>query len=172
MNSKNLSIVAGLFAFSLTAIPFAAKADIFTSYSNSQANSQIVAQAQPEKKDRKANFEKFAQELGLSDSQKSRITEIRNNTRTEIDKILTPEQRQERQQRQANSQNRQEGRNRGFKANLTDAQKADIKKIMQSSRVDMEAVLTPEQKEKFEQLRQNRRDRKQERRQQNNTNPG
>ncbi len=171
MNSKNLSIVAGLFAFSLTAIPFAAKADIFTSYSNSQANSQIVAQATSVKQGKKANFEKFAQELGLTDSQKARLAEIRNNTRTEIDKILTPEQRQQRQQRQANSQNRQEGRNRGSKANLTDAQKADIKKIMQSSRADMEAVLTPEQKVKFDQLRSERRDRKQERRQQsNNTN--
>jgi periplasmic protein CpxP/Spy len=165
MNSKNLSIVAGLFAFSLTAIPFAAKADIFTSYSNSQ----IVAQAQSGKKDRKANFEKFAQELGLSDKQKSDLAAIRKETRIKVDGILTSEQRQQRQQRQANPQNRQEGRiNRGFKANLTDAQKADIKEIMQSSRADMEAVLTPEQKAKFEQLRSERRDRKQERRQQFN----
>ncbi len=166
MNSKNLSIVAGLFAFSLTAIPFAAQADVFTS----NLNSQIVAQAQPGKKYKKANFEKFAQELGLTDAQKSDLARIRKETRSKIDGILTTEQLQ---QRQANSQNRQEGRNRGFKANLTDAQKADIKKIMQSSRADMEAVLTPEQKQKFEQLRQNRRDRRQERRQQsNNTNPG
>ncbi|PAX51182.1 P pilus assembly/Cpx signaling pathway, periplasmic inhibitor/zinc-resistance associated protein [Brunnivagina elsteri] len=141
MNSRNLSIVASIFAFSLTAIPFAAKADVFTSHSNLDSNSQIVAQAQPEKKDRKANFEKFAQELGLTDDQKTKIAEIRANTRTEVDKILTPEQRQERQQRkaerQANPQNRQEGRrNRGFKANLTDAQKAEIKKIMQSSKGD------------------------------------
>ena len=164
MNSRNLSIVASIFAFSLTAIPFAAKADVFTSHSNLDSNSQIVAQAQPGKKDRKANFEKFAQELGLSDSQKTRIAEIRANTRTEVDKILTPEQRQE---RQANPQNRQEGRNRGFKASLSDAQKAEIKKIMQSSRADMEAVLTPEQKAKFEQLRQNRKERRQERRQPN-----
>jgi periplasmic protein CpxP/Spy len=164
MNPKNLSIVASLFAFSLTVIPFAAKADVFTSHS------QIVAQSQPAKKDQKANFEKFAQELGLTDSQKSDFARIRTNTRTKIDAILTPEQRQ---QRQAASQNRQEGRNRGFKAlNLSETQKTDIKQIMQASKAEMEALLTPEQKQKFEQLRQTRRDRRQQRQQSNGTNPG
>jgi periplasmic protein CpxP/Spy len=161
MNFKNLSIVASLFAFSLTAIPFAAKADVFAPNSHSQ----VVAQAQHVKKDRKANFERFTQELGLTDSQQSRLAEIRNNTRTKVDAILTPEQRQ------ANLQKRQEGRkNREFRASLSDDQKTQIRQIMQSSKAEMEAVLTPEQKQKFEQLRQNRRDRHQQRQQSNGTN--
>ncbi|BAZ39959.1 hypothetical protein NIES4101_59160 [Calothrix sp. NIES-4101] len=156
MNTKNLSIVAGLFAFSLSAIPFAANANVFTS----RSDSQIFAQAQPVKKNKKAYFEKFAQELGLTDSQKSQLAQIRQNTKAEIDKVLTPEQRQ---QRQAASQNREGRRNRKAQLNLSDAQKAQIKQIMQSSKAQMDEVLTPEQKQKLEQLRQNRGNRRQQR---------
>ncbi|NJL63970.1 MAG: P pilus assembly/Cpx signaling pathway, periplasmic inhibitor/zinc-resistance associated protein [Methylacidiphilales bacterium] len=172
MNFKNISIVASVasvFAMTLIAIPFAAKADIFNSNSNS--SSQIIAQTQPLKRDKKAYFEKFAQELGLTDAQKSDLARIRNNTRTEIDRILTPEQRQQRQQRQATSQNRQGRRNGGFKAlNLTEDQKANIRRVMQASKSDMEAVLTPEQKQKFEQLRQDKRNIRQQRQQSNGVN--
>ncbi|MEA5569842.1 P pilus assembly/Cpx signaling pathway, periplasmic inhibitor/zinc-resistance associated protein [Calothrix sp. UHCC 0171] len=158
MKTKNLSIVAGLFAFSLSAIPFAANANVFNF--RSRSDSQTVAQAQPVKKNKKAYSEKFAQELGLTDSQKSQLAQIRQNTKAEIDKVLTPEQRQ---QRQAAYQNREGRRNGKAKLNLSDAQKAQIKQIMQSSKAQMDSVLTPEQKQKLEQLRQNRGNRRQQR---------
>jgi periplasmic protein CpxP/Spy len=141
---SRLSILAGIVALSLAAIPFAVNANTLTS------QSQVVAQAV----EGKPNRGKFAQELGLTDTQKADLSEIRKNTRAEILKVLTPEQRT---QWEAAKQNRQ-ARRGGFKAlNLSEDQKAQIKKIRQDSKADMEAVFTPEQKQKIEQMRQNRR---------------
>ncbi|MBF2067630.1 MAG: P pilus assembly/Cpx signaling pathway, periplasmic inhibitor/zinc-resistance associated protein [Calothrix sp. C42_A2020_038] len=148
MKLRNLSILAGIFTLSLTAIPFAVTASPLTS------QSQIVAQAQP----RKANRGKFAQELGLTDAQKTRLAEIRQTTKTQIEQVLTPEQRA---QWQAAKQNRQ-ARRGGFQSlNLTDDQKAQINRIRESSKTQMEAVFTPEQKQKMEQMRQGWRQRRQ-----------
>jgi periplasmic protein CpxP/Spy len=149
MKLNKFSLIAGIVFLSVATNTFAANAQSFSS------QSQIIAQAQPAKK---ARFEKFAQELGLTDEQQSQLTAIREKQRSEIDKILTPEQRQ---LRQTAMQNRQ-GRRAKFQAlNLSDSQKNEIKKIMASSKQDMEAILTPEQKQKFEQIRSSRRERRQ-----------
>lgn len=147
MKSK-LSVLAGIVALSITAIPFVAKANTLTS------QSQIVAQTT----DAKPNRGKFAQELGLTDTQKAQLTKIRQDTRAAIENVLTPEQRT---QWQAAKQNRQ-ARRGGFKAlNLSEDQRAQIKKIKETSKTQMEAVFTAEQKQKIQQMRQNGRERRQ-----------
>ena len=145
---SRLSILAGIVALSLTAIPFAANANTQTS------QSQIVAQAT----EAKPNRGKFAQELGLTDTQKADLNRIRQETRAAIEKVLTPEQRTA---WEAAKQNRQ-ARRGGLKAlNLTEDQRAEIKKIRENSKTRMEAVFTPEQKQKIQEMRQNWRSRRQ-----------
>jgi periplasmic protein CpxP/Spy len=144
-----LSILVGIVALSLTAIPFAVKANTTLT-----SQSQIVAQAT----DKKPNREKFAEELGLTDTQKSELQKIRQETRTAIQGVLTPEQRT---QWEAAKNNRQ-ARREGLKAlNLSEEQRASIKKIKEDSKAKMDAVLTAEQKQKIEQMRQNWRSRRQ-----------
>ncbi|RUT09175.1 hypothetical protein DSM106972_012280 [Dulcicalothrix desertica PCC 7102] len=147
MKSK-LSVLVGIVALSITAIPFVAKANTLTS------QSQIVAQTT----DAKPNRGKFAEELGLTDTQKAELTRIRQETRAAIEKVLTPEQRT---QWQAAKQNRQ-ARRGGFKAlNLSEDQRAEIKKIKEASKTQMQAVFTDEQKQKIQEMRQNWRTRRQ-----------
>ncbi|NMG21151.1 Spy/CpxP family protein refolding chaperone [Brasilonema bromeliae] len=136
MKLKNLSLICGAIALSLTTASFAVKAE---------ANSSlplVVAQSQ----EKEGSF----QRLGLTSDQKAKIKEIRTNTRTEVDKILTEQQRE---QLKTARQNRQ-GKG-GFAAlNLSDDQKNQLKQVMQSQKTQIEAVLTPEQKQQLQKYRQ------------------
>jgi Spy/CpxP family protein refolding chaperone len=100
-----------------------------------------------------------------------------DNSRTQIEAVFTPEQkakleaaRQARQAQRQQGQRPQAGR-RGNVAdlNLTQDQKNRIKSIRQSSKQQIEAVLTPEQRAKLQELKANRRQRWQQR--QNNQTP-
>ncbi len=107
------------------------------------------------------------QELGLTDAQKTQIQAIRRDSRTKFEALLTPEQKakleaakQARQaQRQAGQGQRQPGQRRGkggyADLNLTEAQKTQMRQIRESEKQQIQAVLTPEQLQKLEQLRQN-----------------
>ncbi len=156
MKLQKLSLLAGIVALSLTAVPFAVKAQTISS------SPLVVAQEVPGK----GPF----QRLGLSDEQKAQIAEIRRNSQAEIEKILTPEQRQQLEQLKAERQNRQgnrQGRRNKFASlNLTEEQRTQIQQIMQSRKSQIESVLTPEQKQQLQQYRENMRSR----RQQNNPN--
>lgn len=141
MKTKTLSLIAGVFALTLTAVPFAAKA-------NTTLNAPLqLAQATSTHHHRGRFFE----QLGLSDPQKSQIKEIRSSTREQIKQIITPDQEQAFKTAIQNHQ--------GFKAarqamNLTDDQKSELKQIRQSSRDQIKAVLTPDQQTKLQELRQ------------------
>jgi periplasmic protein CpxP/Spy len=163
MKLKTLSLIAGAFtkcapcalALTLTSIPFAVQAEPTSS------SPLLVAQVP-----KKGPW----QELGLTDAQKNQIQAIRQNTRTQIEGILTPEQKakleatkQERQaQRQAGQGQQQAGqrqrsRNKFADLNLTEQQKTQMRQIWESSKQQMQAVLTPEQQAKLKQLQENRR---------------
>jgi Spy/CpxP family protein refolding chaperone len=163
MNRKRLSFLAAAFALTLTATPF-------------------VAQAQPTSPNRQPGKE-FAQKspwqkLGLTDEQKAKMQEIRRNARAEMEKVLTAEQKeqlkaamQERRNQRSQGEGRMEGRGRGkgkkdnaFAAlNLTEAQKTRMREIKESSKQQMEAVLTPAQQEQLKQMQENRKSRSQQR---------
>ncbi len=122
--------------------------------------------------------------LNLTPEQQAQLKQIRESTRSQIDAVLTPEQKAQLQQMHANRQmkpGRGNGQANGqgwgdrpnggkpglginhdadfqrgpFAAlNLTADQRTRIQAIMQSSKQQMDAVLTPEQKAKLQQMRQ------------------
>jgi periplasmic protein CpxP/Spy len=138
MKLKKLSLIAAAIALSLTATHEAVKA---------QTNSpEPAGQVAPSQK--KDAFE----QLGLTDAQKTQLKEIRENSKSQIEAVLTPAQRE-----QLKTSMQSGERKRGFASlNLTSEQKTQIREIKQSSRQKMQAVLTPEQQEQLKQMRQNR----------------
>jgi periplasmic protein CpxP/Spy len=101
-------------------------------------------------------------ELNLTDTQKSQIQTIRRDSRTKFEAVLTPEQKAKleaaKQARRAQGQTGQGQRQRKDKfaeLNLTEAQKTQMRQIRESEKQQIQAVLTPEQRQKLEQFRQN-----------------
>ncbi len=90
--------------------------------------------------------------LNLSADQKAKMKAIRETTHTQVDGVLTAEQRTQLQAQKS------QGRGKGWKSlNLSADQKARIKTIMQASRRDREAILTPAQLEQMRQFQSQRR---------------
>lgn len=90
-------------------------------------------------------------ELNLTQEQKNKMAEIHKNTRAEIDKILTQEQKDK---FKAAMQNRQ-GMQAAFEAmNLSEDQKTKMQEIRETSRKQMQEVLTTEQKQKIREMMQ------------------
>lgn len=158
MKLKTLSFIAGAIAIGLTAIPFAVQAQ--TAFSSPL----LIAQAPPNKGP--------WQKLNLTDAQKNQLKQIRESTRAQIDEVLTAEQKAqmekfkaERQAQRGQGQRPQQRGERGKKGfaalNLSEDQKAQIKKIMESSKAQTQAVFTPEQREQMKQFRENARARRQ-----------
>jgi periplasmic protein CpxP/Spy len=157
MKIKHLSLVAGAIALTLTTTSLAVNAETTSS------SSFLVAQEQP--RGRKGIW----QELGLTDAQKTQIQEIRRNSREEINKILTEEQRAQLAQVKNSMQN-QSSRRGGWKSmmdslNLSEEQKTQIREVKRSQKAQIEAVLTEEQREQFKKIREERRARRQQYRQ-------
>lgn len=158
MQLKPLSLLVGALALTLSATPFAVHAQ------TNSASAPVVAQA-----GKKGPWES----LGLSNQQKARIQQIMSNSRTQVEAVFTPEQKAKleaaRQARQAQRQQGQrpqagEGRKIMAELNLTDAQKTRIRSIRESTKQQIEAILTPEQRAKLQELEANARQRWQQRR--------
>ncbi|MCV3213146.1 hypothetical protein OGM63_06340 [Plectonema radiosum NIES-515] len=153
MKLKNLSLIAGAIALSLSATPFVV---------NAQKISQTPTQV---KSDRNGPFER----LGLTDAQKTQIKDIRSNSRAQMEAILTSEQKQQleaaKQAHQGQSrQERGQGQRpkRGFASlNLTEEQKTKMREIRESEKNQIQAILTPEQQQKFQEFKDNMRSRRQ-----------
>jgi Spy/CpxP family protein refolding chaperone len=140
MQLKKISFIAGAIALSLAIIPFSVKAE--TNSLSPQAP-KLVAQLPPIP---------FLERLGLTETQKTQLTEVRQNTRSEIQNILTPEQQEQFQTLTANMDRRLEA----FRSlNLNDQQKVQVWNILQSKKSQVEDILTPEQRQKVQTLRQN-----------------
>ena len=142
MKLKKLSFLAGAIALTLTAIPFAAQADI------SSSSPVIVAQGK-----KQGGWKS----LNLTDAQKAQMQEIKKSSRAEMERILTPQQLQQLQAAKASGE-RKRG---GWKSlNLTDAQKAELKKVKESQKAQFEAILSTEQKAKLQEMKQMRQNRR------------
>jgi periplasmic protein CpxP/Spy len=159
MQLQKLSLIAGAFALSLTAMPFAVKAETISSSPIQIAQTPTQA---PRKGEGKFN------RLGLTDAQKAQMAEIRRETKAQMEAILTPQQRE---QLQTARQNRQGKRQVWRNLNLTDAQRNQMRQIMQTQKSKMEAILTSEQRQRLEEFRQNRQNMRSRRQQMNNSNP-
>ncbi|NEU71030.1 P pilus assembly/Cpx signaling pathway, periplasmic inhibitor/zinc-resistance associated protein [Hassallia byssoidea VB512170] len=153
MKLKSLSLIAAAIALSLSATPFVV---------NAQKISQTPTQVKPA---RNGPFER----LGLSDEQKTKIQEIRRNSKAQMEGILTPEQKQQLQaakqarQGQPRQQTPQGQRpKRGFASlNLTEEQKTKMREIRESEKNQIQAILTPEQQQQLKQFQDNMRSRRQ-----------
>jgi periplasmic protein CpxP/Spy len=86
--------------------------------------------------------------LNLTAEQKTKLEQLRATTRTQMDTVFTPEQRQQAKLRQ---ERRREMGDKWKNLNLTAEQKAKLKEIRQSSKVQFEAILTPEQQQQAKQ---------------------
>jgi periplasmic protein CpxP/Spy len=147
MQLKVIPILAGAIALTFAATPLMVNAE-------PNPNAPLPGEgSQPFKK---------IEGLNLTQDQKDKIKEIRENTRTQIQGILTTEQ-QEQFKTAMQSGQRQRPRQVFATLNLTEQQKTQIRQIMQTSKQQMQAVLTPEQQQKVEQFRNNMRSRRQER---------
>ncbi len=91
-------------------------------------------------------------DLNLTPEQQQRMQQIRQNARTQMQQVLTPEQRQQLSQLQGQSP--EQRRTSVKNLNLTDAQKQQMKQIRTSTRQQIEAILTPEQRQQLEARRQ------------------
>ncbi|MBO1059068.1 MAG: P pilus assembly/Cpx signaling pathway, periplasmic inhibitor/zinc-resistance associated protein [Dolichospermum sp. JUN01] len=162
MKLKTLSLLAGTLALTLTATPFAVQAQ------------QNPSSPQPRQEwQKRGQFQK----LNFTTEQKAKIKEIRNNTRAQIETVLTTEQKNQlkskkderKAQRQQGQGQEQRREGRGKKGdifdslNLTETQKNQIKQIKESSKQQIDAVLTPQQQEQMKQRREEMRSRRQQR---------
>lgn len=137
MKFKNLSLIAGAIALSLTAVPFKVKAE-----TTSTAPLQL-AQRQPTKPNQGG--------IELTPQQQTQIEQIRGNVRKEIEQVLTKEQRT---QIQTAMQSGKSGREAFAGLTFTPKQQSQLQQIMISSQQKMEAVLTSDQKAELARLRQ------------------
>ncbi|MCC5602592.1 Spy/CpxP family protein refolding chaperone [Nostoc favosum] len=147
MKLKALSLVAGAIALTLTATSFAVDAQT--------ASPSPVLLAQTPQKERGP-----WKELGLTDAQKNQIQAIKRDSRTKMEAVLTPEQKAKLEAaKQARQAQRQAGQRRGkggyADLNLSETQKTQMRQIRESEKQQIQAVLTPEQRQKLEQFRQN-----------------
>ncbi len=138
MQFKWMPMLAGAIALSVTPIPLVVQAELAPS------SPQLLAQAREPRK---------LEALGLTQEQQTRIAEIRRNTRSQMEAVLTPEQREK---LKAARESRQQRRETFAALNLTPEQKTKLRQIRQSAKSQFEAVLTPEQRQKLQQFRQSR----------------
>lgn len=109
--------------------------------------------------------------LNLTSEQQAQIEQIHQNQRSQIDAILTEEQRTQLQQdfqnrgprpSEENQGSPRRGEGRGMRRspfeslNLTAEQRSQIEAVMRSSREQMDAVLTDEQRQQLQQHQQQR----------------
>ena len=158
MKIKLMPMLAGAIVLGAAAIPFAV---------NAQANSsgqQLLAQAQPDQRQGKEG--KWAK-LNLTDAQKQQMRQIKQETRAQMQNILTPEQQATLQAAMQNGQGRNRQAWKQVKESLNDDQKAQMRTLMEQQKARIEAILTDEQKQQLEQMRQEWQQRRQQRQQGN-----
>ena len=88
--------------------------------------------------------------LNLTPEQETKMRQIRQAAREQMNGILTPEQRTT---LETARQNRQNPRQVFESLNLTDEQKTRIEQVRRRSREQMDAILTPEQRQQMQQRR-------------------
>lgn len=102
------------------------------------------------------NQNKFAG-VELTETQRRQLKEIHRNTRSQIEDVLTSQQRR---QLESSRDGGNQGRTAFGQMNLSSEQRSQIQSIMSSARNRTDAILTPEQRE---QVQRNMEQRRQER---------
>ncbi|MBM0742755.1 hypothetical protein JOY44_14255 [Phormidium sp. CLA17] len=140
MNIKHILLLPGVLALTLAAVPF------------------MPASAQGQTAPNQANPPKWGMNrLNLTDSQKTQMQQIRQNTKSEINAYL--------QSQGITVPQGQNPREAMRSLNLSEAQKAQLKAIYQKGKQQVQAILTTEQKAMMQERRGKMKDRGQQRRQ-------
>lgn len=100
-------------------------------------------------------MERIFSELNLTEAQKSRLEQIREETRAQIRNILTAEQRAAVESAISEGERPREAMRA---ANLSQEQREQVRSIHRAARDKMKNVLTAEQRQQLEQMRQSRRE--------------
>jgi periplasmic protein CpxP/Spy len=137
MKLKFMPMLVGAIAIALATTDIAVKAE------PASPSRILLAQA-----DQPHGFDR----LGLSQEQKAKVAQIRQNTRSQIEAVLTPQQRE--QLKTAMQDSRQNKRQVFSTLNLTPEQRTQMRQIRQSAKSQFEAVLTPEQRQQMQESRQ------------------
>jgi Spy/CpxP family protein refolding chaperone len=150
MNSRILTLLTGAIALSIS--------------STLPAFAQSTTPTAPSPGHRMGHM-KF---LNLTAEQQAKIEQIRQNTRSQIDNILTAEQKAQLQRERENqgtppALGGQGKRGGGFFAslNLTAEQRSQIEAVKRSAKEQIDAILTPEQRQQLQQRMQQRQQRRQ-----------
>lgn len=117
---------SGCLVGALTLLPFAAQADAPT--------------ALP--------FPAAIEQLNLTDDQSAQLAALRQNTRSQLEAVVSPEQRQ----RFQTTWQQEDIRSAIAAMNLTPDQRQQVRSILQTSRQQAAQVLTAEQKQELRQL--------------------
>lgn len=121
----------------------------------------VTAQAQPTQQRQPGQAQKGPYKgIELTEQQKAQMQTIRQNTRTQIEGILTPEQRAQFQAAIGSGQKR---RSAYADMNLSEQQQSQIREIMQSAKTQTEAVLTPAQRQQLQTIREQKQQQRQNR---------
>ncbi|MEO0520294.1 MAG: Spy/CpxP family protein refolding chaperone [Cyanobacteria bacterium P01_A01_bin.116] len=120
--------------------------------SQSQKDAILTAEQRATLESSETQGRRAWRQLDLSDGQKEQMRALRDSTREQVSAVLTPEQRTQMEELHA-----ARGKGRGHRGgerleqlNLTDAQSAEIETIRTSTRTQMEALLTTEQRATLE----------------------
>lgn len=140
MKFKNLSLIAGAIALTLTAVPFSVKAETTNS-----APIQL-AQNPPAKPDAQRGIQ-----IKLTPKQQTEFRKIDNGIRDQVKKVMTPQQLQ---QIQTAMESGKSGREAFAAVNFTPEQQAQLQKIFITSQQQKEALLTADQQAQLARLRQ------------------
>jgi Spy/CpxP family protein refolding chaperone len=140
LNAKFASAIAivGLTATTLVGIPFSAQA---------QATTEPAFPALHER------LEELAEELELTDYQRSQFQQLREDRRVELEAIIMPEQQEAFRQAIANGER---FRDAIQAINLSEQQRQDIRNLFESSREEARDILTPAQQEELQEIIQSR----------------
>ena len=140
MKFKNLSLIAGAFALTLTAVPFSVNAETTKS-----APIQL-AQNPPAQPPAQRGIQ-----IKLTRQQQAEFRKIDNGIRDQVQKLMTPQQLQ---QIKTAMESGKSGREAFGAINLTSEQQAEFQKIYITSQQQKEALLTRDQKAQLARFRQ------------------
>lgn len=139
MKRKLLPLLAGAIALSFTTAPSIVQAQL--------------RQSQPGQIQKQRKFAG----VELTESQRTQLLEIHRNTRSQIEAVLTSEQKR---QLESGKESGNKGRTAFADMNLSSEQKARIQSIMRTAKTRTDDILTPEQRQ---QVQRNMEQRRQER---------
>ncbi|BAZ16616.1 hypothetical protein NIES4071_84940 [Calothrix sp. NIES-4071] len=160
--NKLMPFLVGAVAFSVATVPLIVKADAI------HKGFPLIAQGEQTPYKKGGNWAN----LNLTDTQKQQLRDIKQETRSLIEKVYTPDQLAKLEAAKSQRQQGQRTNRRELmqSLNLNEDQKARIKQIREAQKAKMDSVFTADQKRQLEQQRAQWQQKRQQRQQQQQQN--